>query len=76
MIDIRVKKSVSNFIADRWAFGDEEVVEVNAKELAEVLIILENSQRALLKANRDIEFLKCLSHNRTNYTVDLKSLYA
>jgi len=75
-MDIRAKKSVDKFVADRWAFGDDEVIEVNAKDLAEVLLILESTQRALVKSNDDLAFLRHLSKHKVNYTIDLKSLYA
>ena len=67
------KKSVEKFIADRWAYSDSETITVNAKDLAEVLLVLENTQRALLKANSKLAWLE---PRESKYTVDLRSLYA
>lgn len=66
------KKSVEKFIADRWAYSDDETITVNAKDLAEVLLALENTQRALSKANSKLMWLD----QPATYTVDLRSLYA
>lgn len=66
------KKSVEKFIADRWAYSDSETITVNARDLAEVLLILQKTQRALSVANTKLAWLE----PKETYTVDLRSLYA
>lgn len=67
------KKSAEKFIADRWGYSDDETIPVNAKDLAEVLLLLQKTQKMLEVAQ---EKLYWFERPKSTYTVDLKSLYA